>query len=242
MPFGESNARSESEDNPHALTRAQSSSEWFDVYAAPSATFDARRDVPMALMTDDGRRVMRKRRGEVHRDGDWHRSAHVWIVDCERDVVVAQRRSPAKDTFPGMWDISAAGHVNSSETDSRMTAVGELAEELGVVIDGERLGAKQFTCPASQHELGGCNCYEDVYFLAWDIATEGEEFAIGRAEVTATKWVAIDDLERALESGDPEYVPRVPAYRAAFFPSLRAFVAARRRAHPGVGIADDRTS
>ena len=220
-------------ENPHALAHAQASSELFDIFEAPSASFDVYTStpVPRVRATTDGApaEAMVKSRGDVHRDGDWHRSTHVWIVDCERARVVAQRRSLGKDTFPGMWDISAAGHVNTSERDSRITAVSELAEELGVVVDAERLGEKQFTCPAAQHALGGCNCYEDVYFLAWDVATEGEEFAIGAAEVTATKWVDIDDLERALESAQSEYVPRAPEYRAAFFPRLRAFVDARRR-------------
>lgn len=216
-------------ENPHALAHAQVSSEMFDIFEAPSASFDVYASTPVPRVGTTAREGMIKARGDVHRDGDWHRSTHVWIVDCESARVVVQRRSLGKDTFPGMWDISAAGHVNASERDSRITAVSELAEELGVVIHGERLGAKQFTCPAAQHALGGCNCYEDVYFLAWDVANEGEEFAIGAAEVTATKWIAIDDLERALESAHPEYVPRVPAYLAAFFPRLRAFVDAHRR-------------
>ena len=50
-------------------------------------------------------------REECHATKTWHRSAHVWVFDKERNKVVLQKRSEKKDTFPGMWDISSAGHI-----------------------------------------------------------------------------------------------------------------------------------
>ena len=50
-------------------------------------------------------------RKECHATKTWHRSAHVWVFDKERNKVILQRRSDMKDTFPGMWDVSAAGHI-----------------------------------------------------------------------------------------------------------------------------------
>ena len=50
-------------------------------------------------------------REECHATKTWHRSAHVWVFDKERNKVVLQKRSETKDTFPGMWDISSAGHI-----------------------------------------------------------------------------------------------------------------------------------
>ncbi len=210
--------------NPRALAEAQRADEMFEVMRPPpSDGFDVDRDRP----TPTGER---KARGLVHADGDWHRSAHVWLVDARRGRLAMQRRSAKKDTFPNRWDISAAGHVSvDDDGDSRKTAVNELAEELGVELDDPRELEFQFTCPAEMAPLGGCNCFEDVYFLPWNVDSNGDAFAVGEAEVTATKWIDIDHLRRALEDDDDSYVPRTATYRAHFFDRLARF-AARRRA------------
>ena len=221
-------------ENARALTSAQSSDEMFEVMAPPGDDFDAFVDAP----TPTG---AVKRRADVHADGDWHRSAHVWLVDARTRSVVVQKRSAMKDTFPGAWDVGAAGHVGAEDGgSSRRTARHELAEELGVELEREDALVFQFTVPAAQASFGGCNCFEDVYFARWTRRDEGEddedEFAIGLAEVTATKWIEFDALERALADaaarvdavgakGPYEYVPRSPLYRELFFERLRAFVA-----------------
>jgi isopentenyldiphosphate isomerase len=38
----------------------------------------------------------RKARAEVHRDGDWHRAFHLWVMHPDGHVLL-QRRSRAKD-------------------------------------------------------------------------------------------------------------------------------------------------
>lgn len=76
--------------NPNALAEAQSVSEMFDVMQPPPATdFDifTMKGVPAGEV---------KARGLVHRDEDWHRSVHVWLVDREKQVVALQKRSPNK--------------------------------------------------------------------------------------------------------------------------------------------------
>ena len=53
-------------------------------------------------------------REEVHRLGLLHRSTHLIVFDS-RGRVLLQRRSAEKDTFPGRWDSSVSGHVDSGE-------------------------------------------------------------------------------------------------------------------------------
>jgi len=207
--------------NPCALASAQDDDEAFEIMEPPRDDFQPRASAP----TPTGRT---KRRADAHRDGDWHRSTHVWLIDASTSRCVVQRRSAGKDTFPNRWDISAAGHVSVAHGgDSRAAATSELAEELGVVIDGSALEF-QFTIPAAQAAIGGCNCFEDVYLAEWDAATRGDAFTVGAAEVAATTWIDLDELETMLERGDAEYVPRTALYREHFFPAARAFVARRR--------------
>jgi isopentenyldiphosphate isomerase len=52
-----------------------------------------------------------KARSAVHRDGDWHRAVHVWILCLETGQLVLQRRAAAKDAWAGLLDISTAGNL-----------------------------------------------------------------------------------------------------------------------------------
>ena len=70
-------------------------------------------------------------RAAIHIDGDWHRAFHCWVVRGV-DEIVMQRRALTKDTFPGLWDASAAGHWRFGETAEQ--AAREIAEELGLEV------------------------------------------------------------------------------------------------------------
>lgn len=78
-------------------------------------------------------------RSEVHARGLWHRSIHCWLARREggRRLVLFQQRSPGKDTFPGSFDITAAGHLAAGET--MRDAAREIEEELGVAAAFESL-------------------------------------------------------------------------------------------------------
>jgi isopentenyl-diphosphate delta-isomerase type 1 len=71
-------------------------------------------------------------RGEVHRLGLLHRAVHVLVFN-RRGEVFLQKRSLKKDTFPGAWDSSASGHVDTGE-DYDACAVRELREEIGLKL------------------------------------------------------------------------------------------------------------
>jgi len=81
-----------------------------------------------------------KERAAVHRDGDWHKVFHCWVIyrdDDGTDYLVMQKRGPDKDTFPNLLDISAAGHYQAGE-DIR-DGIREVQEELGIQVDFEDL-------------------------------------------------------------------------------------------------------
>jgi isopentenyldiphosphate isomerase len=81
-----------------------------------------------------------KERKAVHRDGDWHRVFHCWVIDrdpAEGDVLIAQRRGAHKQTFPNYLDVTAAGHYTAGE--SMQDGVREVQEELGIAVRFEDL-------------------------------------------------------------------------------------------------------
>lgn len=82
-------------------------------------------------VVDAGDRVIgAATRAEVHARGLRHRAVHVLIRHPDGRLYV-QRRALHKDCAPGLWDTSAAGHVDRGE-DPCAAAVRELAEELAL--------------------------------------------------------------------------------------------------------------
>lgn len=78
-------------------------------------------------------------RENVHAKGLWHHTFHCWIVNRSsgEDRLLLQLRHPDKDTYPGLLDISCAGHLLAGETVE--DGVRELAEELGIVAAFDEL-------------------------------------------------------------------------------------------------------
>ena len=69
-------------------------------------------------------------RSEVHNLGLWHRAVHILVFNGRGELFL-QKRSMSKDTFPGAWDSSAAGHLGAGEG-YEDSASRELQEELGL--------------------------------------------------------------------------------------------------------------
>ncbi|MCH1981371.1 NUDIX domain-containing protein [Ruminococcus sp. OA3] len=94
------------------------------------------------IVTEDGIPTgVTKERNSVHRDGDLHRTSHVWIAreDQEHGMeILLQKRSMNKDSHPGCYDISSAGHIPAG-MGYLESALRELMEELGVHAEPEEL-------------------------------------------------------------------------------------------------------
>ncbi len=73
-----------------------------------------------------------KPRGEVHAKGLLHRAVHVFVFNKRGDVYL-QKRSHLKDVHPLVWDSSAAGHLDVSESYAAC-ALREIQEELGIQV------------------------------------------------------------------------------------------------------------
>ncbi len=92
---------------------------------------------PFAVVDSEDRVVGAAPRAVVHGDNLLHRAVHILLFN-EAGEVFLQKRSLLKDRHPGVWDSSAAGHVDAGE-EYDAAADRELAEELGVECHLERI-------------------------------------------------------------------------------------------------------
>ncbi len=156
------------------------------------------------VLTPEGRPTgVRKPKDAIHRDGDWHRAAHIWIVAPDGRILL-QRRSLRKENNPGLWDVSAAGHVSAGES-AVDAAVRETFEELALRITANDL---QFVTTLRESCVLNDNTYydnefHDLFLVRRDL--DITSLKLDPEEVAEVKWV--DDL-----LPDDSFVPHAAEY------------------------------
>lgn len=189
------------------------------------------------VLNDNGTHAgFSKLRPLVHRDGDLHRSTHIWVLSREGQVLL-QKRSRDKDTFPGKWDVSAAGHITAGD-ESRESAARELEEELGISLSSP--DELQFVCEVRASATGETekhgkfvdNEIQDIYAFFPEVTIPVEGFRLQVEEVEKVEYWDVAAYRAALDAGDARFVPRCPDYDTVFFPWLEtAFQVAASRSN-----------
>jgi len=225
---------SSNSDNSGNYNLAQDSKELFDIYQSPKSPSQYN-----SIITSDWGPCYYpspkptgqiKERGQVHKDGDWHRSVQVWVAqkDTNNVRVLMQRRSKYKDTHPNQLDVSCAGHVNAGD-DILETTMRELEEELGgnpsslikqytiEDVSKSRLFTVSSSIEGETEKYGKYKCqeYQEVFLLWWrgDDTMETTSFApLVREEVSGFEILNANELIHRLRQGDDELVPRSLAY------------------------------
>jgi len=132
-----------------------------------------------------------KTRGEVHAQNLMHRSVHILVFNSAGELFI-QKRSMSKDNDPGLWDSSAAGHVDSGE-DYHSCAIRELGEELGIEVNSPleelfRLAASPIT--GMEH----CIVYRCINDGPFDLQAE---------EIDEGAWISFSEMDRRVAEKDP---------------------------------------
>ena len=131
-------------------------------------------------------------RSQAHREGAQHRTAHVWIARNKggRIQLLLQKRCMQKDSFPGCYDISSAGHIPAGE-DYIPSALRELKEELGVTAQEEDLiycGQVRKDVDTEFHRQPYHDHQISRVYLLW-LDREVEEFVLQEEEIESVRWM-----------------------------------------------------
>ena len=124
-------------------------------------------------------------RTEAHREGVRHRTSHVWIARNRngRIQLLLQKRCMQKDSFPGCYDTSSAGHIQAGD-EPLPSAVRELSEELGIEAQEEDL---TYIGRFDSGEIFHDHQISNVYLLWLD--REAEEFELQTEEIESVRWM-----------------------------------------------------
>lgn len=142
-------------------------------------------------------------RSFAHRTGVRHRTTHIWIVrKCEGNVqILLQKRSKNKDSFPGCYDISSAGHIPAGD-DFAESGLRELEEELGLVVDETELIECGIHRVFTEDEFHGIEYVDNQIskvFLLWkDIAIE--ELQLQTEEIESAIWMDFEECKEAVRN------------------------------------------
>lgn len=150
---------------------------------------------------------IQKMKSEAHKDGSWHRVAHIWIYNSKREVLL-QLRAKNKKLYPDLWDVSAAGHVTAGE-DVITSAKREIGEEIGIKINKDNLYFFKKTKVPLIYKSMINNEFYYIYFYRYD--GDISNLKLQTAEVAQIKFVPINQIKTDYQKNPDKYTPN-PKY------------------------------
>lgn len=136
-------------------------------------------------------------RDEAHQKGTLHRTAHVWLVKKKPTGydILLQKRSEEKDSFPGMYDTSSAGHISAGE-EPLPSALRELKEELGLTASPDELKYAGTFRIQYEKEFHG-HMFRDnevTRVYVYDKPVSIQDLTLQESEVSEVRWFDLNEV------------------------------------------------
>ena len=136
-------------------------------------------------------------RSIAHAKGIRHRTSHVWLLRrrSEGVEVLLQKRSDNKDSFPGKFDTSSAGHIQAGD-EPLESALRELKEELGISATPEQLHfAGTFPISFAKEFHGKMFRDEEIAFVyIYQEPVNTAELVLQTEEVEEVQWFDLEEV------------------------------------------------
>lgn len=162
----------------------------------------------------------------AHEDGTIHGTSHVWVVRQQEMLqtqvmqegddlesirgshydILLQKRSRSKDSFPGCYDISSAGHLPAG-SDFLESALRELEEELGIQASEEDLQYIGMHQALLQTTFYGrpWNNYEISAVYLYEKPVDIRNLTLQQEEIEEVKWMDLDACMTEIREEKKEY-------------------------------------
>nr|WP_299388897.1 NUDIX domain-containing protein [Allomuricauda sp.] len=149
-------------------------------------------------------------KSEAHLKGLFHPTVHVWLYTVDGSVLF-QKRATSKDTFPGLWDVSVAGHIGAGE-DVLEAAVREVEEEVGLVIKPRDLEKIGYFLSVHQHSKTLLDKEYHHSFLC-ELQVPLSQLVKQESEVDALELIALEVFKTNVKQGQLDgFVPNDSDY------------------------------
>jgi len=141
-------------------------------------------------------------RAVAHAEGIRHRTAHVWIARKKENGfdILLQKRSMEKESFPGYYDTSSAGHIPAGE-EPLPSALRELQEELGITASEEDLQYVGMFHIGYEKEFHGKpfkdNEVTRVYVYSKPV--NEKELILQASEVDEVRWFNLEEVWKEIQ-------------------------------------------
>jgi isopentenyl-diphosphate delta-isomerase len=186
----------------------QDMGELFDVLPDPS-TFASLEDpdVLVHIMAANEGQFHTVTRKKAHAEGFWHRSIGIWLFTDDGRVFL-QKRSIFKDTNPGKWQISAAGHVSSGQSVIE-AVIAETNEEIGVKLEAKDIKFVGLTTRSEtgQTERFGAYADNEYKFVFACRVPADVKTCLNATEVEILELKEMDPVFDRFRAEDPAYCP-----------------------------------
>lgn len=139
---------------------------------------------------------------EAHQKGWFHPTVHVWFYTTT-PALLLQKRSLTKQTFPGFWDVSVAGHVSAGESILE-GALREVKEEIGLDIESKYLKLIDIRKNTNRFENGIIDSEFQHVFLV-KLVTDVSHLCIQDSEVDAVRLFTFDELKDCMLHKHSQY-------------------------------------
>ena len=136
----------------------------------------------------------------AHAQGIRHRTAHVWVMRPGADgpEVLLQKRSDVKDSNPGCYDISSAGHIpaGSGYVESALRELFRRSLELRhplkncTTVENAVFSGKK----AFMESVLTDNQVSRIFYMIRDVDTK--TLVLQKSEVTSVLWMSLSECKR----------------------------------------------
>lgn len=147
-------------------------------------------------------------REKAHREDILHRTVHMWIVRKKdgKIQVLLQKRSRNKDSYPGRYDTSSAGHIQAGDSPIK-TACREIGEELGIrALPEDFRFIGHFRIHFAEEFYGKIFRDNEVVFVyIYRKPVRIGDLKFQEDEVEGAAWFDLDELLRLTAEKDPRF-------------------------------------
>ena len=173
-------------------------------------------------------------RETAHRDGVLHRTAHVWVVRevaaededkpareaddgagrTVRMQVLLQKRSEDKDSFPGLYDTSSAGHIPAGD-EPLESAIRELHEELGIEAVPDQLAFAGTFHNKYEKEFHGKMFRDDeiTWIYVYQEPVRIEDMKIQESELSEVRWFDLEEVWEEIQHRRDRFCVPIPGMK-----------------------------